>query len=207
MELICVDGIPGVGKSTVIRALHSKAAARGLSTRQLHFFSDLPGFSGRGEGSSSSLEAALLKGEMTSSQRQRVFHELCAVASDALLRPRKPWRCDLMIVERSPLTLLAYSRAVLGRSVVGVGDFRAALATLRPVVICGDPSEAHARVAARDRGSHKGFLHALNVAELSRLQEAYLVAAREHDLEGIGSSDLAIESLEKRVGNWRRARG
>lgn len=174
MNLICLDGIPGAGKSTVIREALQYASAIGIEGRSFHFFSDLPRLSQTYRGASVELEKRVFDQTLSLSLRRGSLRELCAMACDVFLREQELWRSKLVAFDRSPLTCFAYCSSLLGESIELPPESIEVVSKLNPTILVCDPVLAHQRIASRDKGA-KSSLHAIDVGRLASLQADFKV--------------------------------
>lgn len=169
MKLICLDGIPGAGKSTLIQEALEHANAMGIEGRAFHFFSDLPRISPTYRSTSGMLEKRVFDQKLSLSLRRGSLRELCAMACDVFLSKQELWTSQLVAFDRSPLTCYAYCSSLLGEPIELPPESIEVVSKLNPTILMCDPILAHQRIAARDNGA-KTPLHAVDVDRLASLQ-------------------------------------
>lgn len=176
--LVCVDGIAGIGKSTLLDRLERRSVNGGLSTCKLHFFSDVTKLRPFDRNDPIGLERELLTADVESRHRARVFRHLCRLACNAVLRTNNSWQANLMLFDRSPISYCAYCEGALGVRVKLTTKMEETVAMLRPIVLVGNVLEAHRRVQLRDSKRTKGIFHRLTLDQDERVQESYINTAR-----------------------------
>ena len=193
--LACVDGIAGVGKSTLLTWLERRALNSGMTTRRLHFFSDASNLRLAGHDDPVILEQQLLSTDMDRQCRADLFRRLCSLACDAFLSARESWGSSVTLFDRSPLSYYAYCEGVLGVGVKPWSELEKTIAVLRPIVVVGNVVETHRRVRLRDVGQTKGVFHRLSIAEDQKVQERFTIMASHFGLV-CGDSDFAWNQLK-----------
>src|ERR1041385_6421842 len=108
MSFICIDGISGIGKSTLIEHVGAHAENAGLKVRKMHFFSDLPIRAGYDSEVIRRVEQATLDSSTFVDDRYSAFRELCRVACIGFLRLQDQWSEEVVSFDRSPLSYLVY---------------------------------------------------------------------------------------------------
>jgi len=180
VKVICLDGIAGIGKSTLLRKLEQSASGVGISTCRRHFFSDIKKFYAPRGDDAIELERDLLNADASPQRRADLFRQLCVLACDGFLSAIDSWASNLLLFDRSPLSYLAYSEALFGVTVKPWRELKQTIAVLRPLVVIGDVLEARERIRLRDGQKTKSVFHRLTVNEEQRVQDRFIAIA--HDL-------------------------
>jgi thymidylate kinase len=173
---ICVDGISGVGKSTMLSDLQDAAVKRGLQTSRFHFFSGIRPDRGRMEEDARALERSLFEANTTRAERGALFRRLCELACEHLARVDVS-HTDITLVERSPIAYYAYSQALLGTTPSLWPSFYETVAALNPIVVTMDVEESLQRTESRGLAKRQDFIHNLTSEDADAVQCAFIGAA------------------------------
>lgn len=192
--LACVDGIAGVGKSTLLSRLENSANAMGIKTTRYHFFSDIGRYAPPYKDDTAAIEEAILRGNIDKETRAALFRKLCEIACTAFLTVHHEFDSDLTLFDRSPLSYYAYSEGALNVPGHLWPEFIKTVVILQPFILRYIVTETHQRTYLRDGGLGKGFLQQLSIEQDERVQESFLRLAHHFGTRS-GDPDRALKSL------------
>jgi thymidylate kinase len=192
--IACVDGIAGVGKSTLLRRLQRHATDLGIKTNHYHFFSDIRQYAPGYEGDTREIEEVILQGNIDYERRTVLFRKLCEIGCAAFLSIHQELDSGLTFFDRSPLSWYAYSEAIMNERMYAWPEFVRAVDILQPFVLRESITETHRRMLLRDGGIGKGFFQRLSIEQDERAQDTFVRLAHHFGIRS-GDPDTAWECL------------
>lgn len=179
---VSVDGISGIGKSTVLSRLLNETHFQGKKIRIVHFFSELSTFGCGGNVEPEVLRRNLHHGNISAEWREKNFRRLCIISCEAFWNIHDEWDEDVIAFDRSPLSYFSYCEGALGIQVVGTPIIHRTIEALQPIILVGNVRKARKRRFLRDKMADKGFLHNLSDDVENKVQETFVRLAFHYNL-------------------------